>query len=154
MSYYFGFESEQERTLACIPMLVRMKLDTSGVKLSLAQWNQIPEADRRRLFELACDSEDQASSYRELVCQLVMQFTGESACWLPLADEPAWNNISEVPPQLVDRAKKLGIASPSINQWRELTAAQRFALLKLTRVGHESPSYLPALREFSLLNSG
>jgi len=36
MSYFFRFESEQERSLALIPMLVRMKLDASGVKLSLA----------------------------------------------------------------------------------------------------------------------
>ena len=151
MSYFFRFESDQERSLAYIPMLVRMKLDTSGVKLSLAQWNRMPEAERRRLFELPCDNKDQASSYRELLCDLVLRYTGEPARLLELPHEPAWNNVDAVPARLIHRSTDLGLVPPSLDQWRALTAAQRFALLKLTRDGHESPNYLPALQEFALV---
>jgi hypothetical protein len=151
MSYFFRFESDQERSLAYIPMLVRMKLDTSGVKLTLAQWNRLPEPDRRRLFESPCDDKDQASNDRELLCRLVLQYTGEPARLLQLPNAAAWNNVNAVPAQLVRRARDLGLTAPSLDQWRGLTAAQRFALLKLTRDGHESPNYLPALQEFALI---
>lgn len=151
MSYFFRFESDQERSLAYIPMLVRMKLDASGVKLSLAQWNQLPEPERRRLLKLPCDNKDQAGSYRELLCDLILRYTGEPARLLELPHELAWNSVDEVPARLIHRAKDLGLVPPSLVQWRALTAAQRFALLKLTRDGHESPNYLPALREFALI---
>ncbi|GCD54512.1 hypothetical protein NBRC3188_3209 [Acetobacter pasteurianus NBRC 3188] len=34
----FNFEMDFATSLRCIPMIVRMKLDLCGVKLSLRQW--------------------------------------------------------------------------------------------------------------------
>jgi hypothetical protein len=150
VGYFFGFESSQERALALIPMLVRMKLDTCGVKLALAQWNKLPERNRRRLFELPCESSEQATAYRSLLCELVKRHTGEDASLLP-PTVATWNDVAAVPDQVTKRAEQAGIAVPTVEQWRSLTGAQRYALLKLTREGHESLNYLPALREFALL---
>ena len=132
-------------------MLVRMKLDTSGVKLSLAQWNQLPEPDRRQLFELACSSPAEATSYRELLCDLEMRYAGEPVRLLETPQKLPWTDTEAVPAQLIQRSRDLGVTAPSLAQWRSLTPAQRFALLKLTRHTHESPRYLPALREFALI---
>jgi hypothetical protein len=151
MSYFFRFESEQERSLSYIPMLVRMKLDTCGVKLSLGQWNRLPEAERRRLFELPCDDCDQARSYRELLSGLVSLYTGEVIRLLQPIEVPAWLDLRSVPAQVAGRAAELGFRQPSLEQWRSLSAPQRYALLKLTREGHESANYVPALREFALI---
>lgn len=151
MSYFFRFEAGMERSLALIPMLVRMKLDTCGVKLTLAQWNRLPEAERRRLLEQPCDSRDEAGAYRNSLCRLVPLYAGEEARLLPLPDTLAWNSVGEVPTQVVKRANDAHLAPPSLAQWQALGAAQRFALLKLTRDGHESPNYVPALQEFELM---
>lgn len=151
MTYFFRFESDQERSLAYIPMLVRMKLDLAGVKLTLKQWNRLPERDRRRLFEFPCEGEFGAKRYRELLSVLVRVRAGESLCVLPPQKEPAWNNVREIPEQVARRAMDRGLPPPSIAQWRALSPAQRYALLKLTRDGHESRNYLPALKEFELL---
>jgi len=35
-------------------------------------------------------------------------------------------------------------------QWKNLNSLQRFALIKLTRGGHENENFIPALREFGL----
>ena len=39
---------------------------------------------------------------------------------------------------------------PSPEQWHTLSPLQRFALLKLTREGHESANFVPAMAEFGL----
>jgi len=36
---FFDFEADFVLSLRCIPMIVRYKLDTYGVKLKLAHWN-------------------------------------------------------------------------------------------------------------------
>jgi|SRR5882672_862411 len=151
MSYFFRFESEQERSLALIPMLVRMKLDASGVKLSLAQWNELPERERRQLFEQPCNNATEAEVYRQRLCELVSRYTGESIRLLEVPLDPPWDNDAEVPAQLIGRAKLIGLAPPSLQQWRALSRPQRFALIKLTREGRASPHYLAAMREFELV---
>jgi hypothetical protein len=83
-----------------------------------------------------------------------MQFgysTGEPARLLAVADAPAWNDVGTIPSQLIRRANELGLARPSLDQWRALTAAQRYTLSNLARDGHESPNYLLALQEFALI---
>jgi hypothetical protein len=42
----FEFELDFVRTLRCVPMIVRFKLDTCGVKLSLTHWNRFDWFDR------------------------------------------------------------------------------------------------------------
>jgi hypothetical protein len=38
----------------------------------------------------------------------------------------------------------------TLQQWASLTPLQRFALIKLSRSGHENSNFLPALQEFQL----
>jgi hypothetical protein len=39
----------------------------------------------------------------------------------------------------------------STDQWKSLSALQRFALLKLYRPGHENKNFKKALKEFGLI---
>jgi hypothetical protein len=39
----------------------------------------------------------------------------------------------------------------ALDQWASLTPLQRFALIKLSRSGHENRNFLPALQEFDLV---
>ncbi|MGL4882951.1 MAG: nitrate reductase associated protein, partial [Waterburya sp.] len=39
----------------------------------------------------------------------------------------------------------------SKSQWLHLSAAQRFALIKLSRPSHENKNFLPALQEFGII---
>jgi len=38
----FAFKLDFGGTLRCIPMSVRLKLDQTGIRLSLKQWNKLP----------------------------------------------------------------------------------------------------------------
>lgn len=147
----FAFELDFGGTLRCIPMSVRLKLDQTGVKLSLKQWNRLPEDARRQLVERPCDEPVQIESYQRYLISLIERFTMTSAELLPIDSSPPWMDDSTIPERICDWARGLGVASPSIDQWAILTPLQRFALFKLTRPGHSNDNFIPAMREFSML---
>ena len=72
----FGFESELETSLTYIPLAVRFKLDKCGIKLSLAQWNQLPEGERRNLLEAPCVNGADIARYAQALCRLIKEVIG------------------------------------------------------------------------------
>jgi hypothetical protein len=150
MSHFFQFESDFVESLRCIPMQVRLKLDTCGIKLKLNQWNQLSQADRRELVERPCETESEIQTYREFLCQLVQDRTGAIASELPVDPSPPWLNAATIPPDVSDKSASVGFPL-SVQQWASLSPVQRFALLKLSRSNHENHNFLPALKEFQLV---
>jgi hypothetical protein len=146
----FGFESELEANLTYIPMAVRFKLDKCGVKLSLAEWQQLPEHRRRELLRARCDNATSAANYRRILCSFVKEFSGTEPPTIGAADHPLWMG-NDTPEQVTRAAAAMGLASPSPARWRSLTALERFALVKLSREGRDHRNLEPALREFGLL---
>jgi hypothetical protein len=147
----FAFELDFGGTLRCIPMSVRMKLDQSGIKLSLKQWNTLPAEARRQLVERPCDQPGQIEAYKRYLISIIETFTKTSVDLTTLDDSPPWADPAVVPERICDWARTLGVAVPSVEQWTMLTPLQRFALFKLTRPGHSNDNFIPAMREFSLL---
>jgi len=150
-STVFEFERDFEQSLRCVPMSVRMKLDLSGVKISLKQWNRLSAQDRQQLLQSACASPDERARFARQVQQMVEARTAQSAGALPVDPSPPWEIEGEVPTQIIDRQRSLGLAPLSLAQWQGLSAVRRFALLKLSRPGHDNENFVPALREFGLL---
>ena len=147
----FAFELDFGGTLRCIPMSVRMKLDQTGVKLSLKQWNRLPVDGRRQLAEKHCDEPAQIESYKQYLISLIEEFTKSPVELAPIDDAPPWADPNVVPERICVWARSLGIGAPSSEQWAKLTPLQRFALFKLTRPGHSNDNFIPAMREFSVL---
>ncbi len=147
---FFQFEADFVESLRCIPMQVRMKLDTCGVKLKLAHWHQFSPQERQSLVSMPCTTVDEAKAYRQFLQQLVAEKTGAPAGELPLDPHPPWLDKVTIPIQLKEQAHQFGITLTP-EQWSDLTALQRFALIKLSRPGHENKNFLPALKEFKLV---
>jgi hypothetical protein len=59
-------------------------------------------------------------------------------------------DIKVIPAILQEKAKEF-IKEISITQWQSLTCLQRFALIKLSRPGHENRNFPIALKEFGLM---
>jgi hypothetical protein len=149
MAEFFYFESDFVDSLRCIPMQVRFKLDTCGVKLKLHQWNKFNEHDRHQLVETNCNTESEVETYRSMLHELIQERTKETASDLPIDPSPAWLETTIVPDSVQTKAKELGTEiQPS--QWQSLTPLQRFALIKLSRSNHENANFLPAMKEFKL----
>jgi hypothetical protein len=150
MSYFFEFETDFVGSLRCIPMLVRMKLDTCGVKLKLTHWHQFSPDERQSLVELACRTPDEIANYRNYLQNLVIKHTDTPASELPVEENPAWLNATKIPETVSQKAQEFNI-NLSLEQWQALTPKQRFALIKLSRPSHENRNFLPALKEFNLV---
>ena len=153
----FCFEFEKEfiiQSIQCIPMIVRYKLDTVGIKLSLAQWSRFSRFDRYQLSVLACYKKTEIEQYETFLIGLLNHHGFFLIARLP------GNGMPGRPPELPDgirillnhRIHKHG-HEISEAQWNGLTDLERFALSKLIREGHESKNLIPALSEFGILKS-
>jgi hypothetical protein len=148
----FRFEVDFGGTLRCVPMSVRMKLDQTGIKLSLKQWNRIPPLERRELVERPCVTAAETDAYQEYVVKLIEAHTRSAVEFATIDSSPPWANGGAVPQRICEWARGLGVEPPSAQQWVALAPLQRFALFKLTRPGHSNENFLPAMREFRLLS--
>ncbi len=151
MNPFFQFESDFVDSLRCIPMSVRLKLDTCGVKLKLHQWNKFSESDRQQTVDAPCDTASEIEAYRNLLHQLIEQRTGETATDLAINQNPPWNDAENIPESVKLQAEKVDV-SIALEQWRSLTPLQRFVLIKLSRSAHENANFLPAVKEFQLVS--
>ena len=147
---FLKFETDFVESLRCIPMIVRMKLDTCGVKLKLEHWNQFDHAQRQTLVTMPCHSPQEVISYREYVQNLVISKTGKPAKELAIDPLPPWLNTHKIPEALKAQAANHQ-TEISLKQWSSLNPLQRFALIKLSRPSHENRNFIPALKEFGLI---
>lgn len=146
---FFEFEADFVTSLRCIPMQVRYKLDTCGIKLKLFDWNQMSQAEREALVELPCDTEAEIQSYSQYLEQLILNRTGTSPTKLPIESHPAWMDSTNLPTSVQEQAQEIGITLTK-PQWESLTPLERFALIKLSRSGHENSNFPRAIAEFNL----
>lgn len=147
---FFQFEADFVDSLRCIPMQVRLKLDTCGVKLKLEHWHRFSHGERDRITQLPCHDGESAIAYAAYVQDLVQQVQGAPTSTLAIAPHPPWQNGDQIPGEVLAKAEQVG-AVVSIDQWRSLTPLQRFALIKLSRSSHENRNFHPALVEFGLV---
>jgi hypothetical protein len=146
---FFGFEADFVESLRCIPMQVRLKLDTCGVKLKLDHWHRLSLAQRDRLTALPCHDSATVAAYAAYLQEAVEQIQGTPAATLAIDPQPPWQDGEAVPPAVQAQAMALG-TTITVDQWRSLTPLQRFALIKLSRPGHENHNFPAALAEFGL----
>ncbi|NJO40822.1 MAG: nitrate reductase maturation protein NarM [Cyanobacteria bacterium CRU_2_1] len=149
MTQFFQFEADFVDSLRCIPMQVRFKLDTCGVKLKLPHWNQFTHEERQMLVETLCVTDAETQAYRQNLRDLVHTHTGELPSDLPIDPHPAWLDASTIPESVQEEGHSLGVTI-TLEQWVNLSPLQRFALIKLSRSQHENKNFLPALKEFQL----
>ena len=146
---FFQFEADFVDSLRCIPMQVRFKLDTCGIKLKLADWSHFSEAERQTITLQPCTTTTEIQSYRQRLLYLVQKYTGNVAKDLPIDAKPEWMDDTNIPTILREKAQEIG-ATLTVQQWQNLTSLQRFALIKLSRPSHENKNFVPAMQEFQL----
>jgi hypothetical protein len=147
---FFQFEADFVASLRCIPMQVRLKLDTCGIKLKLPQWHSFSDQERQILVELPCNTGAEIKHYRDILQRLVYDHTGEPATELAIDPHPEWQNSTAIAESVLQKAQAVGVALHP-QQWEKLRQDQRFALLKLSRSNHENHNFLPALKEFKVI---
>ena len=150
MNQYFQFEADFVDSLRCIPMTVRYKLDTCGVKLKLHHWYGFNLEERQMFVDLLCSSEQEIQEYRSQLQTLVQKHTGELPGDVAVSDFPEWQQEEIIPDSVVAQSLVVGI-NITLEQWSDLTPIQRFVLIKLSRSHHENKNFLPAVQEFMVV---
>ena len=146
---FFAFESDFVDSLRCIPMAARLRLDLTGIKLKLNEWAKLDLAARHEAATLPCASHEERVAYTVRVNALVAASSGTLPGMLPELPVPEWENPGTVPAQVAAQAQSSGRrVSPA--DWSDLSPLQRFALIKLSRPGHENRNFIPACDEFGI----
>lgn len=150
MADFFEFEADFVDSLRCIPMQVRCKLDQSGIKLKLSDWNQMTPDEREALVQMDCATETEITAYRKFLQKIVFQHSGKPASELQIESHPAWIDKSNIPDTVQNKAQDYGVTLTT-QEWAILSDLQRFALIKLSRSGHENQNFPKAMAEFNLI---
>ncbi|MBI2753201.1 MAG: hypothetical protein HYX46_06755 [Betaproteobacteria bacterium] len=147
---FFGFEREFKRTLDCMPMSMRLKLDRCGLKLSLEQWRALPLPLRETLLEMSVDTARQADRLAGLLRRRQQQL-GWSELPRVRVEDGVWHTVDAVPHAVAERCFDMSLSAPSADHWSALTLLQRYALAKLA-TNRSGRNWREALDEF-LANS-
>lgn len=146
----FEFERASAGSRRCLPMIVRLKLDRSGVKLSRRQWVQLSASDREEMAAAACDTVDEIDAYGAMVASL-LEVSGDVATRFQIDLDPPWEGGEGPPPDVDLAAREAGLPLPTSLDWARLSLLQRFVLLKLSADGCAHANLRAALREFGLM---
>jgi hypothetical protein len=147
---FFDFEAAFVNSLRSVPMIVRYKLDACGIKLTLRAWSQFSLSTRARLVTMKVETLDEVQAYRNFLSQSILD-VGDFVVPTNGDVVPAWANPERLPEAVARKAQELNVRMDGGRHWSALQPLQRFALLKLTRGGHENENFVPALREFGLV---
>src|SRR5260221_14346752 len=86
---YFNFEEDfVEKNIRCIPMIIRLKMDTAGIKLKLSEWSHFTTKEKIDLAVRSCEMPDEIQAYHERLAGLIKKKTGNAATTLLINNKP------------------------------------------------------------------
>lgn len=144
----FQFERDfMEDGIRCIPMAARLRLDLCGIKLRLSEWSKMTDGEKMKVAMWPYDVHGAMEECREYLKALVLERTGKEATVLLDSSSWQWGDTSRVPEAVEVKMAEFNWTL-SLREWRAFTEIQRFALVKLTRPGHENRNFPKAVTEF------
>ena len=143
----FKFEAEIYESLNCLPMAARRKLDAVGIKLHLAQWEQLGRGERLMICHAPADSEEEQRALRTFIEEVALARTGSPAKILPDDARRSANPPDHAPKVLAQHARVSGVELDE-KAWVALDDDQRYALIKLGDSEKPSHNLKVALQEF------
>ncbi len=147
MFYRYRFESEIYDALSRIPLHVRLKLDVTGVKISLKGWLAFSLEERAVLCHLPVESDEEKKAFSRYLDFLSRRYFGEGASVVAPMAGPPWEDLSRVPNSVAERSREKE-QTVTLREWAGWDLYQRYALCKLSVSKNEPEQFLAALREF------
>ncbi|RKP49161.1 nitrate reductase associated protein [Trinickia fusca] len=147
----FDFEVVSSEDLTYMPMSVRFNLDRFGLRISLAQWQVLPHADRVLLARFPVDDDTAIEpNFDHALFEMMRTHANVEPDWFTPEAEPAWRNTAAVPDGLARHCSLADLPTPSVQRWAQLDPFKRYVLTKLSRKPEASHDFVPAMREFGL----
>jgi hypothetical protein len=117
----FKFEAEVYESLNCLPMAARRKLDAVGIKLHLAQWEQLGRGERLMICHASADSHEERSALRTFIEEIALVRTGSPAKILPDHARRSANPPDNPPQVLAQHARACVVSNSTIKHGRHST---------------------------------
>lgn len=128
MFHQYQYEAEFYPALSRVPLDVRRKLDSTGIKLSLQDWLAISLEERRVLCHLPCETPEEQQVFAEFLDFLSQKHRGLGVEKLAALSVSLWDP-SAIPEAVTQKSLELK-ARVSADEWRQWPAHHRYALFK------------------------
>jgi hypothetical protein len=118
-----------------------------GIKLKLSEWSRMSDDEKLNVVRWDFTSAEEMAACNGYLKTVVLDRTGKEATQLTVDPSPEWANRFSIPMAVTMKLSEFNW-SMSTSEWSRYSDLQRFALLKLTRPGHENRNFPLAVREF------
>ena len=140
----FQFEAAFYPTLERVPFHVRMKLDLTGIRVSLNTWHAFSIEERRALCHLPADTDEEREVFAAFLDALAHARAGIEAERCPALDAGAW--AAAAVPEAVAARSRTESTNVTLAEWSRWAGHQRYALYK-TALSKDPELFRLALRE-------
>jgi hypothetical protein len=147
----FDFEVVSSENLTFMPMSVRFNLDRFGLRISLAQWQMLPHADRVLLARFPIDDDTAIEpNFDHALFEMMRTHANVEPDWFTPDAEPAWRNVDAVPEGVTHQCRIAALPVLNRESWAQLAPFKRYVLTKLSRKSEGNHDFVPAMKEFGL----
>ncbi len=141
----YPHESDSYPSLSRIPLHVRMKLDVTGIKISLKDWLAFGMEERAVLCHLPVETEEEKQVFSSYVDFLCWRYFGASPGKTGAINSALWDTANTVP-EPVAQKRAPEIPPVTAEEWRRWKSYQRYALYKTALSQSEPAQFFAVLQ--------
>ena len=127
-------------------MYVRMKLDLTGVKISLDGWLAFSLEERTVLCHLPVDTGEEKQVFISYLDFLSRKYCGGPADLTQELDSSLWDHVDKVPTAVIDKSALNG-REVTLEEWRGWKFHERYALYKTAIAKRDTEAFFALLTE-------
>jgi len=146
MFHRFHYEADFYPELSRLPLHVRLKLDLTGIKLSLKQWLAFGLEERKVICNLPVERKAELDAFVAYMDFLCRKYNGSAASTLPPVNSALWDTPGHIPQAVVDKSPDCAPAI-TIDEWTRWQFHERYALYKTAVSKSEPENFFAVLTE-------
>ena len=150
MFYRFRYESEFYPTLSRLPLHVRMKLDVTGIKISLKDWLAFDIEERNVLCHLPVETDEEKKTFASYLDFLSRRYCGEPVTTTVAISNSLWDSALQVPAPVAGKNAPQ-MPPVTVEEWRRWKSYQRYALYKTALSKSDPDQFFAVLKELRVL---
>lgn len=144
MFHRFYYEAEFYPSLSRIPLDVRMKLDLTGVKISLKEWLAFDFAERAALCHLPCQSPDERQAFIGYLDFLSRKYFDGPVVVTNALDSALWDKAQLPEPVRKNPGSVHGVTPQEWSGWK---FHERYALYKTALSQSQPEAFAQVLKQ-------
>ena len=146
MFYRYRHESDIYPSLSRIPLHVRMKLDLTGIKITLEDWLAFSIEERTVLCHLPVESAEEKQAFAAYVDFLSRRYRGAPPAMTSALSSSLWNDRLRMP-EAVANKKSAQTPPVTVEEWQRWKFHQRYALYKTALSRSDPEQFFAVLQE-------